>query len=130
MVKEHIFRYPIANTFHDDLFSNTWFLNWWVWGPDAFGLCGIAPNPTDQPGPMCLEGLEEASGESSSESLKKSGRQFEAVGQGAVPVSNLFWFWGGFFEMGWFVEFLEVKVRFLKTKKVLKRSKSIVTVGV
>lgn len=34
---------------------------------------------------MCLEGLEEASGESSSESLKKSGRQFEAVGQGAVP---------------------------------------------
>lgn len=41
---------------------------------NAFGLCGIVPpNPTDQPGPMCLEGLEEASGESSSESLKKFG---------------------------------------------------------
>lgn len=59
--------------FHDDLFSNSWFLNWWVWGPDGLDYLGSSPPTPLSPGPMCLEGLEEASGESSSESLKKFG---------------------------------------------------------
>ena len=73
-------------------------------GSGWFWIIWDRPQPHSHTGPMCLEGLEEASGESSSESLKKSGRQFEAVGQGGGFLTNLFWFWGGFFEMGWFVE--------------------------